>query len=137
MRLSSGVGKELRRVGNRRKIEALGRRRGAGGQVVGPAEQLDHVLERAASQADIHHGSDEHAHHALKEAVRLDVEAHTPAVRPRFPVGEDEMAAVVRLVRLGGECAEVVIATDNPSRGLKQLLVERLTQRPLEGTSER
>jgi hypothetical protein len=47
------------------------------------------------------------------------------------------MAAVVGLVCLGRECAEVVLATDNPSRRLKQLQVERLTQRPLERTSER
>ena len=51
------------------------------------AEQRRHVLQRPAPQPDVHHGADQHPHHALKEPVGLDVEAHAPAVGPRLPLG--------------------------------------------------
>src|SRR5262245_39018680 len=131
------VGIERVGISRRHEVEALRRRRRTGLGVVAPIQQGLDVGERSPVESYVHHGSHEHAHHVVQEPVGFDVEAHPPAVGPRFPLGPREATEVMRLgFSLRGKCPKVVLAAKEQGGGAKRSDIERTAECPLEVPAE-
>jgi hypothetical protein len=136
-KLSLGSVEDLGWIGNGNEVESLCRRGRAGGRIVMPLEQRCDVIHWAATEADVDQGSNEHPHHVVKEAISLDGEAHAATFRPKVPLGPRNSAAMVGLVSLCGEGAEIVLAQDGAGASLHCCEIEWASEGPLETTPER
>jgi anthranilate phosphoribosyltransferase len=113
------------------------RSRRTGFTIVLPLQQHLDVAERTTSQADVHHGADQHSHHVMQEAVGLHMESHSPSFRTGFPLGQKHSAAVMRFLALDCKGLEVAFSADMLSSSIQELEVERTPERPLEAAAKR
>ena len=101
-------------------------------------QQPGKVVRWPALEGDIHHGADEHADHVVEKPVCLNVEFHTAIRRPWTPLGQLDVAVVVRMglathtVRL-----EVMRAGQLAGARGEEIPTHGSAQCPFEGMAER
>src|SRR5690242_7518256 len=95
----------------------MGGRRRRDRQVVGRAEQAGHVLLRAATEANVHHRSDEKPHHMMQKPVRLDLEHQSSwLLAPHGVKHVTSMVVAGRSRASNGERSEAVLAANGVRR---------------------
>jgi hypothetical protein len=72
----------------------------------------------------------------VKKPISLDVEAYSPSLRTKLPLGERKPTAVMWLVRLRGKRPEIVLAVKLAGGGLEQPQIQRSPERPLKRPTE-
>jgi hypothetical protein len=135
-RESCGLLEEFWRIARRHKIEALRRRRRTGLMIVFPGEQSGYIQQRPTLETNIHHRADQQPDHVVEKPISLNVEAYSPSLRTKLPLGERKPTAVMWLVRLRGKRPEIVLALELTSGSVEQSQIQRPPERPFKRPTE-
>jgi len=104
--------------------------------IVFPGEQSGYIQQRPTLETNIHHRADQQPDHVVQKPISLDVEAYSPSLRTKLPLGERKPTAVMWLVRLRGKGPEIVLALELTGGGLEQPQIQRPPERPLKRPTE-
>jgi hypothetical protein len=85
----------FRRIPRFDEIESLGWSRRTGSGSSARSEQEVHVFDGSAFHADIHHRTDQHPDHVVKEPIRQNLEFESRTPRPLTPLCPGDLATLV------------------------------------------
>jgi len=104
--------------------------------IVFPGEQSGYIQQRPTLETNIHHRTYQQPDHVVQKPISLDMEAYPPSLGTKLPLRAGKPTAVMRLVGLGGEGAEIVLALELTGGSVEQPQIQRSPERPLKRPTE-